>query len=277
MEQVVSDYLKHLRIQHEQPSVNYLQRLIQHHLTFVPYETFSKFHYYLTGPNFIPSLPLFVNNLRDKGWGGTCFTLNINFSRLLTELGYDCSFIRVKPAHIAIMVEIEEKRFYVDVGYGSPIMRPVELEMKPRHVMHGFGEEIIFTKVSSEQYEIDRRSNGKSFVKKQIIWKPLTEEDITEDILESYLDSDENITMRRITAVRFNGERCYFLRNRSMKVMTFRNISEIQQSDPHKWANLIEEVYHIDAQTVPESLQFLKERGIDIFPHREKKNIHKPM
>src|SRR6185312_6806314 len=133
-----------------------------------------------------------------KGWGGTCFTLNMNFARLLSELGFTCSLVRVEPGHLAIMVEINGKKLYVDVGYGSPIMKPIELEAKPRHVMHGFGEEIIFTKLSAETYEIDRRANGKTFVKKQINWNPLSESDITNDIRSSYDDNDDNITMRRI-------------------------------------------------------------------------------
>lgn len=265
MEQVVETYLKHLRLKPEQPSQNYLQRLIQHQLSLVPYESFSKFHYFSLAPDFIPPLPLFVKNLIDKGWGGTCYTLNMNFARLLTELGFACSLVRVDPGHIAIMVELNDKRLYVDVGYGSPIMRPVELEAKPRHIMHGFGEEIIFTKLSTDLYEIDRRANGKSFVKKEIKWTPLAESDITDDIRASYEDNDDNITMRRITAVRFNGHQCFYLRDRSMKVMTFRNISEIKMNDLGRWEKLIQEVYQIDLGSLSESLDFLEERGIKLF------------
>ncbi|WP_249308725.1 arylamine N-acetyltransferase [Lederbergia citrea] len=265
MEQVVNQYLKCLRLNKEIPSINYLQRLIQHHLSLIPYESFSKFHYYSLAPDYIPPLPLFVQNLVDKGWGGTCFTLNMNFARLLSELGFDCSLVRVEPGHLAIMVEISDKKLYVDVGYGSPIMKPVELEAKPRHIMHGFGEEIIFTKLSADIYEIDRRANGKTFVKKQIKWKPLSELDIRDDIRSSYIDSDENITMRRITAVRFNGHQCFYLRNRSMKVMTFRNISEIQMNDRKKWGKLVQEIYQIEAESLVESLDFLEERGIQLF------------
>lgn len=265
MEKIVEQYLNHLRLKKEPPTINYLQRLIQHHLSIVPYETFSKFHYYTHGPDLVPSLPMFVANLKEKGWGGTCFTLNINFSRLLTELGFNCFLVRVDPSHLAIMVKISGKRLYVDVGYGSPIMKPVELEAKPRHVLHGFGEEIIFTKISSGKYEIDRRSNGKSFVKKQIDWEPLSEQEIAADIDESYEDHDDNTTMRRITAVRFNGHQCFFLRNETMKVMTFRNISEIRLHDPDKWMALIQEVYQIDKHSTRASLSFLKKRGINIF------------
>ncbi|GIN92926.1 hypothetical protein J6TS1_33980 [Siminovitchia terrae] len=265
MKTAVRQYLQHLRLEEELPSINYLQRLIQHHLSLVPYETFSKFHYYLNGPELVPSLPDFVKNLTERGWGGTCFTLNMNFARLLSELGFDCSLVRVQPSHLAIMVRINGKRLYVDVGYGSPITKPVELEAKPHHVLHGFGEEIIFTKIRFGEYEIDRRSNGKSFVKKLIKWEPLSEEQISHDIDESYVDSEENITMRRITAVRFNGHQCFFLRNRTMKVMTYRNISELQINEQEKWINLIHEVYQIDRNSIEPALDFLKKRGVNLF------------
>ncbi|MFC5465087.1 arylamine N-acetyltransferase [Lederbergia graminis] len=265
MEEVVNKYVKYLKVKREEPSLNYLQRLIQHHLTYIPYETFSKFYYYTLAPDYIPPLPLFVDNLVEKGWGGTCFTLNMNFARLLTELGYECSLVKVEPGHIAIMVEIKDRKFYVDVGYGSPIMKPIELDKVTRLVMHGFGEEIIFTKQSSHIFEIDRRSNGKTFVKKQIIWEPLSEDDIRDDIRASYFDSDDNITMRRITAVRFNGQKCFYLRNGTMKVMTFRNISEIKMNETDKWVKHIHEIYQIDKTSLLESLDFLAERNVKIF------------
>lgn len=265
MEQIVQQYLSHLRLQKEKPSINYLQRLIQHQLTFIPYETFSKFHYYSLAPDYIPPLPLFVHHLQTKGWGGTCFTLNINFARLLSELDFECSLVRVEPGHIAIIVYLNQKKYYVDVGYGSPIMKPIELEAKQKHVLHGFGEEIIFRQLDTDTFEIDRRSNGKSFVKKIIIWKPLDESEINQDIRYSYEDCDDNVTMRRITAVRFNGHQCYYLRNKSIKIMTFRNISEVQLSDRTKWTKVIREIYQIDQESILDSLDFLEKRGLNLF------------
>ncbi|MBO0992502.1 arylamine N-acetyltransferase [Bacillus sp. SD088] len=265
MNQAVDQYIRFLRLEQEIPTINYLQRLIQHHLTLVPYESFSKFHYFTLAPDFIPPLPLFVHNLVEKGWGGTCFTLNMNFARLLTELGFACSFVRVEPGHLAIMVEIREKKVYVDVGYGSPIMKPVDLEARPQHKMHGFGEEITITQTKDHLYEIDRKSNGKTFVTKQIIWEPLTEEEILEDIRQSYLDVDENITMRRITAVRFNGHQCFYLRNNIMKVMTFRNIQEIKLNSLEKWLKQIQDVYQIEEESLLESIDFLNKRKIVLF------------
>lgn len=265
LEQTIEAYLQYLKIDREAPSLNYLQRLIQQHLSRIPYETFSKFHYFTGRTGFVPSLEVFVENLMEKGWGGTCYTLNMNFSRLLSGLGFTCSLVRVNPGHLAIMVILENRQFYVDVGYGSPIMKPVELAAKRRHVLHGFGEEIIFTQKTVDRFEIDRRSNGKSFVKKEIEWTPLMEADIETDIEQSYLDDDDNTTMRRITAVRFNGHECYFLRDRSIKVMTYRNIREIQMRDINKWRMTVQEVYQIDENSLNESIEFLKERGIELF------------
>ncbi|MFK4998482.1 hypothetical protein ACI2OX_17555 [Bacillus sp. N9] len=71
--------------------------------------------------------------------------------------------------------------------------------------------------------------------------------------------------MRRITAVRFNGHQCFYLRNGVMKVMTFRNISEIKMNDLKKWEKLVQEVYQIDADTLSESLQFLEKEVFNYF------------
>ncbi len=261
----VEEYIQYLKLTREAPSLNYLQRLIQRHLSYIPYETFSKFHYFNHHSSFVPSLQEFVQNLVEKGWGGTCYTLNINFSRLLGELGFACSLVRVSPGHLAIMVVFNERKYYVDVGYGSPITKPVELESKRRHVLHGFGEEIIFTQKTIDRYEVDRRSNGKTFVKKEIEWNPLTEEDITGDILASYADENHNKTMRRMTAVRFNGHECYFLRDQSIKVMNYRNIREIQLRDLDKWKSIVQDIYQIDADSLVESVEFLEKRGVRLF------------
>ncbi|MFC7786111.1 arylamine N-acetyltransferase [Rossellomorea sp. GCM10028870] len=264
--EAVKKYVNYLNMDIEPPTLNYLQRLIQQHLVRIPYETFSKFYYFSQGESFVPSLHTFAENLHSKGWGGTCFTLNINFGRLLKKLGFDCQFVRVQPGHLGLMITIDNRKLYVDVGYGSPIMKPVELEARQRHLLHGFGEEIIFTQKDIREFEVDRRSNGKSFVKKTIEWIPLEEEELEADIEASYLDSDDNITMRRITAVRFQGNQCYFLRNETLKVMTYRNIREYQMKDLDKWKDIVGEVYHFDSSSLQESIQFLHQRNIKLFP-----------
>jgi arylamine N-acetyltransferase len=263
--QEIRRYTEYLNMDIETPTLNYLQRLIQQHLVRIPYETFSKFYYYSYGEKRVPTLSTFVDNLYDKGWGGTCFTLNINFGRLLKSLGFDCQFVRVQPGHLGLMITLDDHRYYVDVGYGSPIMKPVELEARKRHLLHGFGEEIIFTQKDRFLFEINRRSNGKTFVTKEIEWKPLEEEDLIADIDSSYLDTDDNVTMRRITAVRFQGNQCYFLRNETLKVMTYRNIREYQMRDIQRWKDIVQEVYQFQNASLDDTLHFLKQRNVTLF------------
>ncbi|WP_203364293.1 arylamine N-acetyltransferase [Bacillus sp. REN10] len=262
---VVSGYLNRLKIGREKPSLNYLQRLIQHHLSFIPYETFSKFHYYNQGSQHVPDFDVFVRNLQERGWGGTCYSLNINFARLLQKLGFHCSFVRVLPGHAAIMVTIDHSRYYVDVGYGSPMTRPIELESRHCHVLHGFGEEIIFTSRGENQFLLERRANGKTFVTKHIHWLPLTEEEIIEEAASSFQDHDNNITMRRISAVRFQGNNCYFLRNETLKVMNYRDIRAHHFKEKEMWLKAVAEAFQVDEQGVEESLVFLEQRGVELF------------
>lgn len=261
----VSAYLEQLKINREKPSLNYLQRLIQHHLSLIPYETFSKFHCFNEHGCQVPDFLQFVTNLKNRGWGGTCYSLNMNFARFLEELGFSCSFVRVLPGHAAIMVHLDGKRFYVDVGYGSPITRPIELNSRPKHILHGFGEEIIFTCRNEKGFQLERRSRGKTFVTKQIIWEPLTEEDLQKDIEASYNDCDSNITMRRISAVRFQGNNCYFLRNQTLKVINYRDIREYHFREPVQWMRTVAEAFQVDEKGMKESLSFLADRGIYLF------------
>lgn len=267
----VSAYLQQLKIEKEEPSLNYLQRLIQHHLSLIPYETFSKFHYFNEQGCQVPSFSQFVTNLKNRGWGGTCYSLNINFARLLGKLGFLCSFVRVLPGHAAIMVHFEGRKLYVDVGYGSPITRPIELNSRPRHVLHGFGEEIIFTCRNEHEYQLERRSHGKTFVTKQIVWEPLTEEELQGDIKASYKDCSSNITMRRISAVRFQGNNCYFLRDRTLKVINYRDIREYHLREPVQWMKTVAESFQIDEKSMAESLHFLAERGVHLFDRELKR------
>lgn len=262
---VVSGYLNRLKISREKPSLNYLQRLIQHHLSLIPYETFSKFYYYNQGSPHVPDFELFVQHLEDRGWGGTCYSLNINFARLLEKLGYTCAFVRVLPGHVAIMVTIENSRYYVDVGYGSPMTRPIELESRYRHVLHGFGEEIIFTNIGENKFLLERRANGKTFVTKEIQWVPLKEEEIIEEAASSFQDCDSNITMRRISAVRFQGNNCYFLRDETLKVMNYRDIRAHHFKEKAMWMKAVVEAFQVDEQGLEESIAFLEQRGIELF------------
>lgn len=71
--------------------------------------------------------------------GGFCFELNGLFAGLLTELGFEVSYLAARPlrgedwvappfAHMALLVE-RERRWLVDVGFGYPFaIEPLDLD-----------------------------------------------------------------------------------------------------------------------------------------------------
>lgn len=256
-------YLNYLGVTESSPDLKYLTLLANANLKRVPYETMSKFYFYVTQLEhgwFVPSIEEFVNNLTEKGWGGNCHTITFNFGRLLTSLGYDVSYIRVNPGHVALMVSIDYNSYYTDVGYGAPLFTPLRLEEEP--YIHECGEEVIITKHSDQIYEIDRKRDGQSFVTKQIEWRPLEITDFGEDILFSYRDHDDNPFMRRITISHFKDGYSYSLRNEKLLVQSNDERSEHIFSNKEEWLGKVTEIFGIDREVSNQALAFLKERNV---------------
>ncbi|HKL27714.1 MAG TPA: arylamine N-acetyltransferase [Natrialbaceae archaeon] len=118
-----------------------LGRLQRAHVRAVPFETLA-----ITGDPYSDrsgsgvtlSLPAIYEKVVDRGRGGYCFELNGLFHWLLAELGYDVDRVAARvtsdgdagpPAnHHTNVVELD-RRYVVDVGMGSPVMRrPVPLD-----------------------------------------------------------------------------------------------------------------------------------------------------
>lgn len=104
-----------------------LDELISCHVHAVPFENIDVFY-----GGKVPALgtvDLFekiVNNRR----GGYCFELNGLFCRLLQAIGFGAVCVKVRimlgrevpppMTHCAVLVNIEGKRYYCDVGFGGP-------------------------------------------------------------------------------------------------------------------------------------------------------------
>ena len=120
-------------ISHTQACLNELMKC---QLESVPFENLDVFHRGVE-----PSLETdamfekIVTNRR----GGYCFELNGLFWRLLEALGFTahCAAARIAlgrdflapPAHRVVIVELDGKRLFCDVGFGGPIhLSPIEIE-----------------------------------------------------------------------------------------------------------------------------------------------------
>lgn len=260
-------YLDFLGMEKQEPNYKYLQSLVESHLHSVPFEIISKYHYY-TARNqkeWIPSKEEYLKNLYDRGWGGNCYILNIHFRNLLQTLGFDAKVVRAKGGnnHLGLMVTIDRKPYYTDVGYMAPLFEPLSLEDEPHFIR--CGEEIIIKKVGKQEYLFDRRSGGQSFVSKIIEWFPVEIESFTEDIIHSHRDQDENPFMRRIVATIFKDRVSYAVMNSKLIIKSERDIQVTDFTDQEEWIEMMEKTFHLQKQDLLVGLDFLKERKVSLF------------
>jgi arylamine N-acetyltransferase len=132
----VTRYLQMLGVTAEAPSGAALGHLTRRHLLSVPFGNVTALlRYQAYRGKDLPALD-FDDLLRqwERGHGsGVCFEIAWAFSLLLSELGYEVwpvpgligSFM---GGHQALVVFVEEKRYLVDVGCGSPLFEPIPLD-----------------------------------------------------------------------------------------------------------------------------------------------------
>lgn len=131
----VCRYLDLLGVEHPQPDLETLGRLAWAHLSAVQFENVTSIlrrRAHLGHP--VP--PLSPETLlaawEQKRGGGLCFEVADTFGRLLVALGFQArvvlGFITFLGSHHAILVQVDGRRFLVDVGNGAPFFEPIPLD-----------------------------------------------------------------------------------------------------------------------------------------------------
>ena len=105
-----------------------LDRLIQAHLTHVPFEALE-----VWGTGAVPSLeiPELYKKIVGNRRGGYCFELNSLFCCLLNTIGFEAYLVTASllneageaapPAHSAIVCTLNGQKYFADVGFGGPV------------------------------------------------------------------------------------------------------------------------------------------------------------
>lgn len=260
-------YLSFLNIKEKTPSYDYLQQLTEVHLHRVPFEVCSKYYYFNNKSlsNYIPGKEEYLEHLLEKGWGGNCYILNIHFGILLQSLGFATKYVRARGGnnHLALMVTLDDKSYYTDVGYMAPLFEPLRIEKEPYMVR--CGEEIIIKRKSSTEYVIDRRTGGQSFVTKTIEWVPVELESFKEDMIHSYRDKDDNPFMRRIVATIFKERVSYGVMNSKLIIKSDKEISIKDFDDKTEWLQMMETTFNLKTKDLEYALNFLEERNEHLF------------
>jgi N-hydroxyarylamine O-acetyltransferase len=144
----LSKYLSALKLKKQSPSKAYLFALFKAHIQAVPYETTDV----LQSTRYQPcslDLNVLLNKMIQHGQGGLCVEINVLLQSALRTLGFSVtsilpyslyrqqsqSSLEQLPRHVAAIVTIGEKRFFVDAGFGArgflqPTLLPTDGETR---------------------------------------------------------------------------------------------------------------------------------------------------
>ena len=107
------------------PTLELLAELQMAHLLAVPFENLDVFHRRRVTTDVEHSLGKII----ERGRGGWCFELNGAFGWLLAELGYRVDYVSCRVNgpdvwgppldHCALVVHLDDRCWFVDVGFGD--------------------------------------------------------------------------------------------------------------------------------------------------------------
>lgn len=131
----IDRYLRLLGVDDPKTDLATLRRLTNAHLLAVPFENVTailrrRAHFGQLVPPLDPETLLAA--WEQKRGGGLCFEVADTFNRLLVAHGFRTrvvlGFITFLGSHQAILVEVEGRRYLVDVANGAPFFEPIPLD-----------------------------------------------------------------------------------------------------------------------------------------------------
>jgi arylamine N-acetyltransferase len=133
-EEVVDRYLAILGVARREPSLEALRELVAAHLTRIPFENISKLYYRKRlGLVNLPAIRLYLDGIEQYHFGGTCYSNNYHFHRLLRSLGYEAklcaSDMKAPQVHALNMIRIEGREYLADTGYAAPLLEPIPRDL----------------------------------------------------------------------------------------------------------------------------------------------------
>lgn len=134
-ERLRARYLEILGIAEADTNLASLKRIVSAHLVRAPFENISKlYRFRLDGQTSIPDLGDYLDGIERMNFGGTCYSNNTHLFTLLRSLGFSiklCGADMSRPdVHAVSMVEIEDREYLVDVGYGAPFFESMPRDLE---------------------------------------------------------------------------------------------------------------------------------------------------
>ena len=152
--QMLKSYLERLKLEKEEPSLEFLQKLQLAHMRNIPFENLSIMIKENQKDQVISlSIEDLFEKMVDSPRGGFCYELNGLFGWLLMELGFDVKYRVARvvidsdvlsiPGHLGhtcLIVKLSEQ-YLVDVGFGNSYQQPLPFD---RESVNNFGSKRTF-------------------------------------------------------------------------------------------------------------------------------------
>ncbi|MEO9965875.1 MAG: arylamine N-acetyltransferase [Reichenbachiella sp.] len=172
----VDKYLMRLKVRRERiPNLKFLKTLHKAHLYRIPFENLD-IH---MGNQIILDVQKIYQKVVLKGRGGFCYELNGLFYHLLSHLGYSCHLISGRTYedgslapefdHAAILVDVDDTSYLVDVGFGDLFIDPKALH--PGKVQMDYTKYFRIDKTIDDEYIVKVSTDSFNYESKYLFTK----------------------------------------------------------------------------------------------------------
>lgn len=150
-----------------EPTATTLKALHYQHMLTVPFENLDIY----LGKSIMLDVSVFYQKIVQQQRGGFCYELNGLFAQLLQNLGFQVTLLSGRVAipaggygadfgHLALLVELEDYSWLVDVGFGDSFREPIGFGPVSKQVRNAYrlvaeeaGYWILLQRSKSEQQE----------------------------------------------------------------------------------------------------------------------------
>jgi arylamine N-acetyltransferase len=164
--ELTNQILSYLGCDRQEPSIRYLNRLIQAYIRHVPWESVSRIiqRHLTPETELCPRWPdKFWLEALKYGMGGTCFENNLAFFTLLNELGFDgyltINDMEQSACHTASVIRLKGQKYLADVAIPIHCALPIYADRNTKH-SNEFHHYTI-RPVGNSKYEIERSHHPK--------------------------------------------------------------------------------------------------------------------
>jgi N-hydroxyarylamine O-acetyltransferase len=262
---VADRYLRLLGVTARLPTRDALGELVSAQVTTAPFENISKIHYFHSrGLAGIPDIELYLDGIEHRHFGGTCYSNNYHFFRLLVSLGYDARFcgadMNNPDVHTVSIVRVEGREFLVDTGYGAPFLAPMPLDLPGEYVL-SFGNEryVLHPRGPQGRSRMDQLRDG-VFAHGYCV-KPAGRDIREFDAVIAHSFRPDATFLNAVSIARFSPHSSVVLHNFTLALSTIRETVLQELQDRTEMINVIVERFHMPEAIVRDAVNSILRFG----------------